>query len=147
METHQNTLTLFERLNLWIQDSIMIKLLSIGFLIIILLIPTAWINEVIYERQQRADEVVDEVADKWSGSQTISGPFLVIPYKKQEVIDLGKEGKRTREYEEKAFFLPQQLAVDGDIKPQTLHRGIFDVVVYESTLDIRSVFTKPDFRS
>lgn len=148
METaQQSTLSMLERLNGGIQDSIMIKLFSIGILIVILLIPSSSINDLINERQQRADEVMDEVADKWSGAQTISGPFLVIPYKKQEVIDLGKEGKETREYEEKAFFLPHQLDVKGNIKPQILHRGIFDAVVYESELQIQSVFTKPDFKT
>lgn len=148
MSTEQNsTLSLFDRFNGWIQDSIMIKLLSIGLLILILLIPSVWIVELISERQQRADEAMDEVAGKWSGAQTISGPFLVIPYKKQEVIDLGKEGKETREYEEKAFFLPHQLDVKGNIEPEILHRGIFDAVVYESELQIQSTFTKPDFRT
>src|SRR5687768_12077193 len=120
----QSTLGLLERFNGWIQESIMIKLFSIGILSLILLIPCALIEDLIYERQQRADEVLDEVADKWSGTQTLSGPFLVIPYKKQEVIDHGKEGKETREYEEKAFFLPHQLDVKGNIEPQVLKRGI-----------------------
>lgn len=142
----QSTLSLPERINAWIQDSIMIKLLSIGILTVILLIPAALIVDLIYERQQRADEVMAEVADKWSGQQTISGPFLVIPYKKQEVIELGKGAKETREYEEKAFFLPEQLDVKGNIQPQILHRGIFDAVVYESELQIQSVFTQPDFK-
>ena len=145
--SQQNTLSLLDRLNGWIQDSIMIKLLSIGLLILILLIPSAWINELIFERQKRADEAMDEVAAKWSGAQTISGPVLVIPYRRLEVIDLGKEGKETREYEERAFFLPMQLDIKGNIKPEILHRGIFDAVVYESDLQIQSVFTKPDFRS
>lgn len=143
----QSTLSLLDRLNGWIQDSIMIKLLSIGILSLILLIPASLIEELIYERQQRADEAMDEVADKWSGAQTISGPFLVIPYRKQEVIDLGKEGKQTREYEEKAFFLPNKLDVKGDIKPQILHRGIFDAVVYESDLQMHSSFSRPDFKT
>jgi len=143
----QSTLSLLERFNGWIQESIMIKLFSIGFLSLILLIPASLIEGLIYERQQRADEVMDEVAEKWSGAQTISGPFLVIPYKRQEVIDLGKEGKEIREYEQKAFFLPHQLNVKGNIEPQILQRGIFDAVVYESELQVRSVFSKPDFKT
>jgi inner membrane protein len=91
--------------------------------------------------------VIDEVADKWSGSQTVSGPVLVIPYKKHEVIDRGKEGKEVREFIEKAFFLPEQLDIIGNVKPQVLHRGIFDAVVYESSLKITSIFTQPDFKS
>jgi inner membrane protein len=139
-------LNILERFNRWIQESIMVKLFSIGFLIIILLIPSSWIQDMIVERQMRAEQVMTEVADKWSGSQTISGPVLVIPYRKQEVIDHGKDGKEIREHIEKAYFLPEDLDITGTIKPETLHRGIFDAVVYESPLEIKSAFVKPDFK-
>ena len=148
METiQQSSLNLFERFNRWIQESIMVKLFSIGFLILILLIPSAWIESLIYERQQRADAVIEEVAAKWSGAQTISGPILIIPYRKQEVINRGKEGTETIEYVQKAFFLPHQLDISGNVDPELLHRGIFDAVVYESSLDVNAVFTKPDFKN
>ncbi len=138
---------IFERLNKWIQESIMIKLLSIGFLIIILLIPSSWIQDMIMERQQRAGQVIQEVSDKWSSSQIVSGPMLVIPYRHQEVIDHGKDGKEIKEHIEKAFFLPEELDIKGTVNPEILHRGIFDAVVYESTLQINCTFSKPDFKS
>ena len=147
METIVQPQNLLDRFNKWIQESIMIKLLSIGFLIIILLIPSSWIQDMIVERQQRAGQVIQEVADKWSGNQSISGPILVIPYRKQEIIDRGKEGKEIKEHIEKAFFLPEQLDINGDVKPEILHRGIFDAVVYESALQIKSTFSKPDFKN
>ncbi len=145
--TSSSNLNVFERLNRWIQESIMVKLFSIGFLVLILLIPSAWIDDLIQERQNRSDQVMKEVADKWSGSQTIAGPILVIPFKKQEVIDRGKDGKEIREHIEKAFFLPESLNIDGTVSPEILHRGIFDAVVYESSLQIKSSFVKPDFKS
>ena len=147
METPTPPPNVFERLNLWIQESIMIKLMSIGFLILILLIPSSWIQSLIEERQQRSDEVMREVTDKWSGSQTLTGPVLVIPYIKQEIIDRGKDGTEIREHIEKAFFLPENLSINGDVKPETRHRGIFDVVVYESGLQIKSEFQQPDFNA
>ena len=64
-------LNVFERLNRWIQESIMVKLFSIGFLILILLIPSVQIEDLIRERQHRSEQVIDEVVDKWSGSQTV----------------------------------------------------------------------------
>ena len=146
MESIPQPLNILERFNRWIQESIMVKLFSIGFLILILLIPSSWIQDMIVERQQRAEQAMTEVADKWSGSQTISGPVLVVPYRKHEVIDHGKDGKEIREYIEKAYFLPDDLDIAGTIKPQILHRGIFDAVVYESPLEINSAFTKPDFK-
>jgi inner membrane protein len=138
---------LLERFNTWIQESIMIKLFSIGFLILILLIPSSWIESLIEERQYRANEVIQEVSDKWSVTQTLSGPVLVIPYTKTEVIDRGKDGIEKYDVTEKAFFLPEQLNIDGNVTPQNLHRGIFDVVVYQSTLKIKSEFAKPDFKN
>jgi inner membrane protein len=148
METlQQQSLNLLERFNRWIQESIMVKLFSIGFLILILLIPSAWIEDLIYERQLRADQVIDEVADKWSAPQTISGPVLIIPFRKQVIIDRGKDGKEITEHIEKAFFLPDQLNITGNVTPQILHRGIFDAVVYESSLKVDASFTTPDFKA
>ena len=147
METITQQTNLLERFNKWIGESITIKLFSIGFLVLILLIPAGWIEDTIAERQQRAGEVIEEVTDKWSGSQTVSGPVLVIPYRIQEVVDKGQEGTEVREKIAKAFFLPEQLTVNGSIKPEILHRGIFDAVVYESDLQIKSSFTRPDFKS
>ena len=147
METIPQPLNMLERFNRWIQDSIMVKLFSIGFLIIILLIPTSWIRDMIVERQQRAETVMTEVADKWSGQQTIVGPVLVIPYRKQEIVDHGKEGKEIVERIAHAYFLPDQLDINGSIKPEILHRGIFDAVVYESSLAVKSAFRQPDFES
>ncbi len=136
---------MFERLNQWIEESITVKLLSIGFLVLILLIPSAWIQDLMQERQLRADGVMQEVSAKWSGSQTLSGPILVIPYKVQEKIDQGKDGIEIREYTQKYFFLPEKLDITGQVTPEVLHRGLFDVAVYNSSLDIKSDFKRPDF--
>ncbi len=138
------TLTLIDRFNLWLKESITIKLLSIGLLVVILLIPTAWIMNIMEERQARAGEVVTEVAGKWSGAQTIAGPVLIIPYQKTERVGVGKDAE-LRTIVENAYFLPASLTINGMITPQVLHRGIFDVAVYESKLSIAAGFAPPDF--
>ena len=145
METNPTPLNLFERLNQWIQESITIKLLSIGFLVLILLIPSSWIQDLMHERQARAEDVMQEVSSKWSGSQTLSGPILVIPFKAQRKIDHGKEGIEFQEYTEKYFLLPETLDLAGEVDPTVLHRGIFDAAVYTSSLNIKANFNKPNF--
>lgn len=139
------TSTLLERFNNWLKESITIKLLSIGFLILILMIPSNWIDSLINERQARAESVIAEISDKWSGSQTISGPVLVLPFTQREKIDKGKDGIEIREWTEKSYFLPTDLNIQGDIQPELRHRGIFDAVVYESQLNMKAQFSKPDF--
>jgi inner membrane protein len=145
METTNTQLNIFERLNRWIQESITVKLFSIGFLVLILLIPSTWITSLIEEREGRAEGVMQEVYQKWSGSQTLSGPILVIPYKKTETVDRGKEGKETREVIDRYYFLPEKLAITGEVNPKVLHRGIFDAAVYTTSLNMVSDFSKPDF--
>jgi inner membrane protein len=144
METNQ--LSIFERLNNWIKESVTIKLLSIGFLILILMIPSKWIESLISERQSRAESVISEIAGKWSGEQTILGPVLVIPFTKREKVDRGKDGIEIREWIDKAFFLPEQLNVNSKVDPQILHRGIFEAAVYESEISLNAEFVQPDFK-
>ncbi len=148
MET--NTHNLIERFNQWITESVMIKLFSIGFMMLILMIPASWIEDLIIERQTRADGVVREVSDKWSGSQTLSGPVLVIPYtkiQKSKRLDNGKQIEDIIETRHKAYFLPEHFNATGKVKPQVLHRGIFDVAVYESEISMEAQFVSPDFTS
>ena len=137
--------SVFERFNRWIEESIMIKLFSIGFLVLLLLLPASWIQDLMYERESRAESVIQEVSSKWSGSQTLAGPILVMPYIVKEKVDRGKDGIEITEHLEKYFFLPEKLSITGNITPDVLHRGIFDAVVYTSDLTISSDFKLPDF--
>lgn len=146
METNQTSLNIFERFNHWIEESITIKLFSIGFLVIILLIPSSWITDLMEEREGRASDVIEEVANKWSHSQTLSGPILVIPYKVIDKLTHGKGEVMLKERVEKYFFLPEKLDIKGVVDPKILHRGIFDAVVYNSTLNVNAEFNKPDFK-
>ena len=57
------------------------KMILVGFLSLILLIPTAWIRLIISERQARNEEVNKEISLIWGGEQTIAGPVLAVPYK------------------------------------------------------------------
>lgn len=138
-------LNVFERFNRWIEESIMIKLFSIGFLVLLLLLPASWIQDLMYERESRAEGVIQEISSKWSGSQTLASPILVVPYIVKEKIDRGKDGIEITEHLEKYFFLPENLSITGDIVPEVRHRGIFDAVVYTSDFTILSDFKFPDF--
>jgi inner membrane protein len=147
MET-QPAPSVFERFNQWITESIMVKLFSIGFLILILLIPTSWIEDLIRERQYRSDEVIREVSDKWSGRQLLSGPVLRIPFTKKEKTKTWHEGKQVEEIIETdhySYFLPEDYNVKSDITTEVRKRGIFEVVVYKSDIGMNAQFTIPDF--
>lgn len=120
------------------------KLVIIGMLVLLLLIPKMMILGLIHERQASSNQVINEVMDKWSGNQTISGPLLLIPYKKKIYSESQKE---YIEVLNTATFLPKQLNIDGDIKPKKLKRSIYQVHVYESTLNVSGFFDNIDLAS
>ena len=43
----------------------MVKLGSIGFLMLMFMIPTSMIKSLIHEREMRSNDVVNEVSSKW----------------------------------------------------------------------------------
>ena len=63
------------------RGSLTLKLILIGVLIFGLLLLTIPLFVIIDDRQDRQDEVVEEISSKWGGDQTILGPILSVPYR------------------------------------------------------------------
>lgn len=123
------------------RNAITFKGIAIFFLMLILLIPSAMVEDLIYERQGRQNEAIFEVSSKWGQQQTINGPVMVIPYEFSVQNDDGKGWSRVTQY---AYFLPDELRVNGQVFPEKRHRGIFDVVLYQSKLLLEGSFSQPD---
>jgi len=64
-----------------LKSNIFLKLGIIGVLILLLLIPSAFIQGLIDSRQSKRAEAVHEVSSKQGGAQTITGPYISIPFK------------------------------------------------------------------
>jgi inner membrane protein len=125
-----------------IGESVLSKLGFIALFILLLLIPGGWIQDLIQERQNRQKEVMEEVSEKWSGSQLIEGPVLVLPYKTL-LTKKDKSGKTS--YEEaltNIYILPEVLDIKSKADPQILHRGIFDAVVYHAKIQVEGKFSQ-----
>ncbi len=134
--------SLFDRVNDWFRRSVSIKLFSIGFLILILLIPTSMLESLIRERQNLKDGAIDEVSSKWGGRQTIGGPVLTVPY-----VTLLKDDKGNVEQVKRyAHFLPDKLNYSGMVSPEKRYRGIYVVVLYNAALHVTGKFSVPDFK-
>lgn len=120
----------------WQRYSIFIKSILVGFLILVLLIPTAFIHELVAERQQRQQEVINEVSSKWAAAQTVTGPFLIIPYNETQRDDKGK----VFFIKKNIHYLPEQLNIDGQLIPEIRHRSIFKIILYKSDLVLTGKF-------
>ena len=124
-------------------DSPGFKFLLICGLILALIVPLLLVWSLIEEREQRARGVQNDVAREWGGPQAINGPVLVVPYTIKRVTM--QADKRVEEVlERRAVFLPQTLAVAGNAGTKVLHRSIYDVAVYATTLEFEGSFAAPD---
>jgi inner membrane protein len=140
-----NNGTFFERLNHYIASSITVKLVSIGVLIVILLIPMSMIKSLIEEREHTSREAIHEVQQKWGGTQRVCGPILTVPYK-SFYTKIDKDGEEKQFFQLKyAHFLPEELNISGTINPEMRNRGIYEIIVYDSQLSLSGSFGKPDF--
>ena len=119
------------------------KTFVIGTLIFLLTIPLFAVWGLVQERENNAQSVRRDVARSWGGDQTMTGPFLIIPYTVRRIVERDK--KRVEEdYSYHAVFLPEVLMVDGDARSKVLKRSIYDVTVYRAELGISGEFSAPD---
>jgi len=136
----------------WIKNSITARMLMIGILIIVLLIPLSYIESLIRERANRQESVVNEINEKWGSEVLLYGPILKIPYKTytEKLVTNSETKKITKEtisHVNYAYFFPEKLAINSEINPEVKKRGIYKTSVYKSTMDLSGNFTKPNFSS
>ncbi len=133
----------------------LIKLIGVGALILVLLIPLAMITGVLNDRLLRRNEAVADITSSWGKDQNVIGPILGIPYQyrfKAVKEIAGADGRmERREVEEtataNAYFLPEELNLAGEVSTQTLHRGIYDAAVFRAQVKLSGKFSPPDFTS
>jgi inner membrane protein len=117
------------------------KIFFVGFLILVLFLPMGMIQSLITERNERHDSADWDVIKTWGGEQTLGGPVLTVPYRVTTQVD--KKNFVTTTYY--ARFLPEDLKITGQIRPEVRYRGIFKIPLYRVDLQVQGRFTRPDF--
>ncbi|MBQ4805064.1 cell envelope integrity protein CreD [Aquimarina sp. MMG015] len=135
----------------WIKTSITIRMLMVGILILVLLIPLSYIKSLIQERSIRQEQtVVSDINQKWGNQVMLYGPILKLPYQTHNIKKIWDE--KTKSYTEEdiitvrhAFFFPNLLDIKANVTSDTLKRGIYKSPVYTSDMKIKGSFTIPSF--
>lgn len=112
-------------------NKILYKGIITGVLILIMLIPTIFINNLVAERQARQAQVASEVGDRWAQSQTLTGPYIYLPYK-TVIVDTNK---KTIEQLNHLFIIPDNLDVTGSVSHELRQRSIYKVLLYSAALN------------
>lgn len=111
------------------------KLLTIGFLALLLLIPLSMIRGQISDRSAYRDVAAASIAESWTGPQKLVGPVLIVPYTRgwtEREWDREQEKYVLKEYtaRQQLYLLPRQLQVDTRLDTELRYRGIFGLPVY-----------------
>ncbi len=118
-------------------QSITLKAVIVGFLTLILLIPSIMIQELIYERQNRSRETIEKINEKWSHAQTICAPILSIPY---STSYRGTNDKLAYEHHI-LNITPEILDIKTSLSPEERHYGIYKTILYKSEQEISGEFS------
>ncbi|WP_042241842.1 cell envelope integrity protein CreD [Jejuia pallidilutea] len=124
----------------WLKTSITARMLMVGFLVIILLVPLSFINSLINERAFRQQDVVNEINEKWGNDVLVYGPVLKLPYKTYTETKTFNEKtktyfKETQTHINYAYVFPEELHAHVDVNSKTLKRGNFESAVFTTQMD------------
>lgn len=108
------------------------------------------VRGLVFERQQRAQEVRAEIAQFSAGEQTVKGPFLVLPLTEtiSTLIEKETPSGKISEWQESQnqrniIISPEQLAANGQLAVESLKRGIFEAPIYRSDFILSGQFALP----
>ncbi|EPR73005.1 Inner membrane protein CreD-like protein [Winogradskyella psychrotolerans RS-3] len=140
------------RFSNWIKTSITARMLMVGALILILLIPLTYVNLLIKERSYRQQDVVNEINQKWGNDVMLYGPILKLPYKTYSETSTLNEKTKTYLKETKtlinyAYIFPKELDINAKVKSKTLYLGNFESAVYTSNMAIKGSYESPSLAS
>lgn len=128
MEQQQNSAVgIFEK------NKMLLKGLFIGFLILVMLIPVAYLINLIREREIRQNEVIDEISSKWASAQNIQGPVIIVPY-------IVPATEKEPEQKHHIYLLPEKLDVNGAMLPEVRQRSLYQVTLYRSEMTLAGNF-------
>ncbi len=129
------------------QKKLFLRVLTIGFLTLLLLIPLAMIRGVVAERQGLQLQVENTIAQKLAGPQRLAGPLLMVDYViREETIVTDARGHETKQFVERqrhAVFTPENLAIDATTTVDTRHKGLYRALVYETNASLAATFKIP----
>lgn len=125
------------------------KLGAIALLILLLTIPLMMIGGLVNDRQALRDRVVEDIARSSSYRQQLTGPLLVVPYRKtvrnwKTHPTSGERYQEEHEQRGRLYFLPERFVLSGDIGTELRSRGIYQARLYQSSNRISGYFALPE---
>jgi inner membrane protein len=128
------------------------RIIMVAFLSVFLLIPLEFVKNLINERSQRKQEVVNEVSNLWGQDVEFYGPMLKIPYKTILETEIEDEKTKKTTIQRKTvydfvYFFPEILNNKSNIlKNTSLKRGIYNNVVFTANMKFNGNFNNLNYQ-
>ena len=129
------------------QKALMLRIATIGLLMLLLLIPLAFIQGVVSERQFHQQHVEQTLTESTAGAQRITAPLLVIPYVWRETVKSSdNNGKVTTQivaHNKRVVLVAEAARYVGNADVETKYKGIYKVLTYQNKGRWKASFTVP----
>jgi inner membrane protein len=122
--------------------SITFKVLGIGLLALLMLIPLAQVQGLIRERSALRDGAVANIARSFGGAQVVGGPVLAVPKRTRVQTSTGWTTQECTE-----ILLPDRLNMHATLATEVRQYGIYATPVYVATLALDGSFLAADLRN
>ena len=120
-----------------------LRIVVLGLIALILLIPLLHVRGLISERQERAYAVEQSIAAQWGAAQTLAGAYITFTQPARQATSNFDPGAPARTH----VLLADTLDIDVQLKPELRYRGMFEVPVYTAEVNVAARFARSDLRA
>ncbi len=125
------------------------RMVWVGILILLMLIPLAMVSSIVDERAQAYNTVLGDISEHWGGEQVLTGPILILPCTQSTIVveqTADEKGHLTSTQREivddfQAVVLPEKIHLEGAMTPEYRFRGIYQSLVYSEHLTLTGNFS------
>lgn len=123
-----------------------IKLLFVGLVSLVLIVPLLLVYALVYDRQDQSQTAQASINAGWGGPQVLSGPVMVVPFRttqtQNETVD-GKPVSRVVEVEKLLYISPVTNRVSTRIEPEERRKSIYRSVLFTANTQGKATFALP----
>ncbi|NDK37766.1 cell envelope integrity protein CreD [Pseudoxanthomonas gei] len=123
---------------------LLLRFLTVGGLVLLLLIPLMMIRGTVQDRQRYRAQAVERVSQSMAGPQQVVGPLRVVPWREtRQVTETDAGGKpvlRAQVVEGYLLQTPKTLHASGGMLPDTRRIGLYSVRTFEWKANVEAAF-------
>ncbi|WP_294819004.1 cell envelope integrity protein CreD [uncultured Flavobacterium sp.] len=104
------------------------KIIMVGVLTLVLLIPLQYVKSLIDERAQNQRKTEQTISRQWGDNVHIYGPVLKVPYHSGAAVEY-------------AYIFPDRLVADADVQSQSRRQSMYEAAIFNAKVKFSGNFS------